>query len=113
MTDDLTCDVIRNLHINLFNVFGNFITGAIKCHFGIENRSIILTDSTGSRNAPPPIGWQHPEMHTPSGRGLSHGHQPLTADILMSDISDTKTWSPESVVENLRNKYRYGYGVTL
>ena len=49
-----TCDVISDLQTKFCWIFGKFKSGAIKCHFRIENRPSILADSTGAETPPPP-----------------------------------------------------------
>ena len=65
-----TCDVISDLQTKFCRIFGKFKSGAIKCHFRIENRPSGLADSTGAETPPPPhrrVG----SGNTPSGRGLT------------------------------------------
>ena len=48
-----TCDVISDLQTKFYWIFGKFKSGAIKCHFRIENRPSSLADSTGLTSPPP------------------------------------------------------------
>ena len=53
------CDVISDVQIQFRSIFEKFKPGAIKCHFGIENRSSSLADSRGGGGeVPPSIGGQ-------------------------------------------------------
>ena len=54
LTFDLICGAIKGLRIKFCNIFRKFIPWAIKCRFGIENRSSSLADSTWGQNSTPP-----------------------------------------------------------
>ena len=46
--------VISDVQIKVCNIFGDLKPEAIKCHFGVENRSSSLSDSKGVETVRPP-----------------------------------------------------------
>ena len=65
---DLTCDIISDIQVNFFTLFGKFTYCAIEWRLKFGNRSSSLGDLRGALCPLPPAG--RVTNQTPAGRGL-------------------------------------------